>query len=417
MRADIADGFKRVSKAQADAVKNHQQLVEAITSLVSVVSGKPRGKREGEREGIQDFIEGLRDYLRPKPKTPVVEIPITPVIEEPLTREGFYQMIVDMFQPVKKPSTEEEWRSMIDAPQTRTFPAPQVPVIVPPAVVGTPEPVRESFNFTPENKEYIKNLSNDKFEAWFFELRRDLPSAKRKAFGDKVLKIRPLPEFKKPKTDALKDTKSPDSAKKEAQMTGNLLFPVAAPNEPRLQKQGKCTYGEVTLGYYHICSVEADVKLLVIPKHFLSQCPQNTLLTFWSKDESKHHSCDPTTFVPNDPLDICAKVLPKDMEGFLPTLNLRPENVPDLKKVTQAAIFVHRNALPHVSVAGKFQNPSDNTGEAIYDCSTAPGDCGAIVWKDSGTPIGFHVGTNGTNKGNRFLFFNKMVFEFLKSVV
>jgi hypothetical protein len=95
-------------------------------------------------------------------------------------------------------------------------------------------------------------------------------------------------------------------------------------------------------------------------------------------------------------------------------MDLKENRTVDFKKLNQTTLLVTRNKQWFASIAGDFDKPN-NDGEALYNCSTAPGDCGSIVWLDSGTPIGFHVGTEGPDKGNRWLFFNKMVLEFIKA--
>jgi hypothetical protein len=122
-------------------------------------------------------------------------------------------------------------------------------------------------------------------------------------------------------------------------------------------------------------------------------------------------------FKKHEAFDLAALVVPKEMKNFLQTFVVRPQNVVSLDRLKQTTTLITRNDQWFATVASHFVAPGDgDEGEALYDCSTEKGDCGAIVWKDPGFPIGFHVGTSGEDTANRFIFFSELVHQFLNTV-
>jgi hypothetical protein len=358
--------------------------------------GVPTGKRRVENAKIgnlKQFQNTIKDAIQ-RQDTELVAL--RKIVESMSIIQGQLDSKIDRL--LKPKAVEVVDVKKIDG--KKPVAAPVVDLVIEKITPTTPSDPKKIW------RDKVAGFGEAEFKRWYRFTYNKKNSLERKLeFERNVKAIRPLPS-KTESSDVVTD--------REAKMTGKQMYHVNVEKEHRIKKIGECHSNGVQMGWYAIYKTKSS-SVIVIPKHFVTG--SNGTISFYNSEKSKYTDMKSSEFVINEFFDMAVVKLPTVMEGYLPKVSLNSQSVVKFGNIRSTSLFVKRDEDWLVSPGETPAREPDSEGEAIYSCLSSPGDCGSIVWMDSGTPVGFHVGTNGPDAGNRWLFFSKVVVEFLEAVV
>lgn len=216
---------------------------------------------------------------------------------------------------------------------------------------------------------------------------------------------------------------TPEADKKvsrEAKVPNQEWFAVNLEKDNYYRKQGLVFshHGDgQNLGWYTILDIDNE-SYLVYPYHYQQISPNKEYFVFsaYAKETVPNvgkNSNSSVVFRHSDMrkiqgLDLCIARIPKQHPIMSTIPHIKYSNEINSFDQIKGALkmYVHRDGELQFSVTEQFPGVQDH-GEAIYFCQSDKGDCGAPVWNGNNF-VGIHVGTNGDNKGNRFVFLSSL---------
>jgi hypothetical protein len=213
--------------------------------------------------------------------------------------------------------------------------------------------------------------------------------------------------------DELPEITAPKGPGKEAKVSGSILIETC---DARSKQQGHVFYGtdDDWAGWFSIYDIEEGngrAPYILIPKHFITDAKARNFdfLRLASSTQQVKISLD--SFKVHDQYDMASFKIPENhpMCSLLKHITALPFDLS--KPPRMATIFVERQKKMIASATQRF-GTHQGDGEYAYWAETARGDCGVPVWTSEGV-IGFHVGTNGEDRGNRWLPISQLVLDWV----
>jgi hypothetical protein len=185
---------------------------------------------------------------------------------------------------------------------------------------------------------------------------------------------------------------------------------VVATNDERITKQGKVLLGGDFIGWFSIWKFEKK-PFIVVPKHFVVSALRGKFATFTLEVKGIQRDIPVKAFKVHEKVDLAVVDL-VEAPGFTSILpHLTPCTLGPYELPGSGTMFVDRDGKMYASSTQRFTPPSSD-GESTYWADSRPGDCGAPIYSPQG-PMGFHVGTNGENKGNRWLIVTSLLVQWI----
>jgi len=181
-------------------------------------------------------------------------------------------------------------------------------------------------------------------------------------------------------------------------------------SSPFYNKQGRVFCGDTQLGWFTILDVSlvgVTKTLVLLPQHFWSMNRGDDFLTITNMNKQQSQKIFKKDFRGIIGLDMCICIASPQQAGMLSHVKLS-EEIKNFDTI-RGALKMHteRDGKLRFTITQDVPSIDAPCGEVLYFCESDRGDCGAPVYNGNQF-VGMHVGTDGEDKGNRFVFLCNM---------